>query len=181
MPDLKTTRQKLKIVIIGLIVFDVAAVALLFSPLIGSQQSRRAQMADLWQELQLITKQVEPLRGMDKKIALAESQIDDFYKNRLPNEDSEISEAMGKVASQSGVKMGAVKYESKDEETVGLQPVIITADFSGGYVQLMHFINALEREKLFFIVDSVDFANQQQGGVKLVLKLETYRKTGPLS
>ena len=178
MPDLKNTQQKLTMTVAGIVCLDLALVAILFSPLVGSQKSRRAQLDDLWRELQLKTKQTEPLRGMDKKIASAQVQIDQFYRDRLPEQDSAISESLGRVASESGVQMTGVKYDPKDENQVGLRPIYISAQFSGGYSQLVRFVNALERNKLFFIVDGVDFASQQQGAIQLNLNLETYLRTG---
>jgi type IV pilus assembly protein PilO len=174
MPELKTTQQKIIAAIAGLVCLDVVMLVLLFSPLIGSQRARRGHMDDLWRSLQLKTKQVEPLRGMDKKIASANDQINTFYKDRLPDQDSDISESLGKVASDSGVQMTDVKYDIKDENDVGLRPVLMEAEFSGGYSQLVRFVNAVERNKLFFIVDSVDLGSQQQGNITLKLGLETY-------
>ena len=127
-------------------------------------------------EIQQKTRQVEPLRGLDKKIVVALQQIDDFYQNRLPAQDSVIYEEMGKLAAQSGVKIGQIRSKAKDTESVGLRPVEIDADFSGGYLQLIRFINGLERDPLFFIVDSVQLGGEQGGVVKLQLKLETYQK-----
>ena len=37
------------------------------------------------------TREVEPLRGMDKKIEAARQQIEGFYKDRMPGQDSAIS------------------------------------------------------------------------------------------
>jgi type IV pilus assembly protein PilO len=45
-------------------------------------------------------------------------------------------------------------------------------------LQLVRFVNALERDQLFFLVDSVVLGGEQGGIVKLQLKLETYLKTG---
>ncbi len=155
---------------------DVLAIAILFSPLVGSEQSRREQLDQLWRELQQKTRAAEPLRDFDKKIATARKQIDDFYKTRVPAQDSAIYEELGKLAAQSGVKIGQIRSKSKDTEPVGLRPVELEADFSGGYLQLVKFINALERDPLFFIVDSVQLGGEQGGVVKLQLKLETYQK-----
>ena len=176
MSDLNQTRHKLKIAFAALGLLDVAAVAVMFSPLVGSEQDRREQMNALWKDLQLKTRQVEPLRGFDKKIVVARQQIDDFYKTRLPERDSAISEALGRVASQNGVKIGNIRYELKDAESVDLRPVLVEANLSGGYLQLVRFINALEREQLFFIVDSVELGGAQGGEVKLQMKLDTYLK-----
>jgi type IV pilus assembly protein PilO len=156
---------------------DVAAVIVLFSPLVGSHTTRMQQLLASWHELQAKTKQVEPLRGLDKKIVLANEQIDSFYAGRLPSQDSAVSEELGKVAAASGVQMGQVKYKLKDPDPVGLQPLEIEADFSGDYLQLMKFVNALERDKVFFIIESVQLGGEQAGAVKLGMRLETYLRT----
>jgi type IV pilus assembly protein PilO len=191
MPELGETRRKVKIAIAVLVVLDVAAAGILFSPLVGSANSRNQQLSMLGTEIKLKTRQVEPLRGLDKKIPVARHQIDEFYKDRLTSEDSEISGELQKLASASGVKINGVKYaqnqaEQSDRlndleqraETVGLHRVLVEADLSGDYLQLMRFINALERNKLFFIVDSVVLGGEQGGSVKLEVRLETYSKVG---
>ncbi len=180
MADLRTARHRLKFIIGVLLAVDIAAVAVLFSPWVGSSESRRIQEDQLWREIQVKTRQVAPLQGMDIKIQLAQKEIDDFYSERFPSQDYMISEALGKLATENGVQMGAVKYKMDDEHPVGLRPIEIVGDFSGGYVQLVKFINATERSRLFFVIDGVDFAGepQQQGTVKVRLKLETYLKTG---
>jgi type IV pilus assembly protein PilO len=176
MPDVRDARKKVKIAIAALLALDIISGLLLLSPLVGSERSRREQLDQLWRELQQKTRAAEPLRDFDKKIATARRQIDDFYKNRLPAQDSAIYEELGKVAGQSGVHIGQIRSKAKDTESVGLRPVEIEADFSGGYLQLIRFINALERDSLFFIVDSVQLGGEQGGTVRLQLKLETYQK-----
>ena len=176
MPDQNEARKKVKIAIAVLLAVDVLATVVLFSPLVGSERSRREQLDQLWRELQQKTRAAEPLRDFDKKIVTARQQIDDFYKNRLPAQDSAIYEELGKVAGQSGVRIGQIRSKAKDTDSVGLRPVEIDADFSGGYLQLVKFINALERDPLFFIVDSVQLGGEQAGVVRLQMKLETYQK-----
>ena len=178
MPDSRDTRKKIQVAIAALLAVDVIAAVVMFSPLVGSERSRREQLDQLWRELQQKTRAAEPLRDFDKKIVTARQQIDDFYKNRLPGQDSAIYEEMGKLAGQSGVHIGQIRSKAKDTESVGLRPVEIDADFSGGYLQLVRFINGLERDPLFFIVDSVQLGGEQGGVVKLQLKLETYQKAG---
>jgi type IV pilus assembly protein PilO len=178
MPDLRTAERKIKIALAALALVSVAAVAVLFSPLVGSQRNRHQEMDALWKELQQKTRQVEPLRGMDKKIVVARQEINQFYKERLPSQDSAISEALGRVASRTGVSIGHIKYSMKDPEPVGLTPVQVEADFSGNYLQLVRFINSLERDQLFFIVNSVQLGGDKAGVVRLQMKLQTFLKTG---
>jgi len=54
MREVLDIRKKAKIAIAALVVVDIAALVLLFSPLVGSERSRREQLDQLWQELQRI-------------------------------------------------------------------------------------------------------------------------------
>jgi len=178
MPDLKETRRKVKIALAAMGAVDLIAIAVFFSPLVGSQISRHERLDQQWKELQQKTREVEPLRGLDKKIPVAQSQIQEFYAQRLPGQDSAISADLGKLATQSGVRIGGVKYTVKDPEPMGVRRMEIEADFAGDYLQLVRFINALERDQMFFLVNSVGLGGEQAGVVKLQIKLETYLKTG---
>ena len=80
------------------------------------------------------------------------------------------------AAKQNGVRIGQIRSKAKDTDPIGLRPVEIDADFSGDYLQLVRFINALERDPLFFIINSVELGGEQAGVVRLQLKLETYQK-----
>ena len=178
MPDLKDTRRKVKIALGALAVVDVLAIAVFFSPLMGSQASRREQLDQAWKQLQQKTREVEPLRGLDKKIPVARKEIADFYAQRLPSQDSAISADLGKVAAETGVRIENIKYAMKDPDALGVRRVEIEADLAGDYLQLVRFINALERDQVYFLVDSVVLGGEQNSVVKLQLKLETYLKTG---
>ena len=178
MPDLKDTRRKVKIALAAMGAVDLIAIAIFFSPLVGSQISRRERLDQQWKELQQKTREVEPLRGLDKKIPVAQHQIEQFYAQRLPAQDSAISADLGKLATQSGVRLGGVKYTVKDPEPMGVRRMEIEADLAGDYLQLVRFINALERDQMFFLVNSVGLGGEQAGVVKLQIKLETYLKTG---
>src|ERR1700677_1672546 len=104
MPDLKDARRKVKIALAALAVVDVIAIAVFFSPLVGSDTSRRDQLDQSWKEFQQKTREVAPLRGLGKKIPVARKQIADFYAQRLPLRGSAISADLGKVAGGAGVR-----------------------------------------------------------------------------
>jgi len=176
MPELGETRRKLKIALGVMVAVDVLAVGILVSPLVGSTDSRRQELTQLWQQLQIKTRQAEPLRGLDKKIPLATQQIDQFYKERFPTHDSDVAEALGNLAKENGVKIQSFKYKWEDPEPVGLRRVVIEASMQGDYQPLAKFLNGLERDKIFFIVNSVGLA--EQNGLVLQMKLETYQKVG---
>src|SRR3984893_1915774 len=112
MPDLKQTRNRLKIAIAVLVLVDAVAVAMLVTPLAGMRESRQQELRQEW--LQLKSREYAPWRGLDKKLPRAKEQIDQFYRDRFPAQESEISANLGAVASQSGVRVsggGNSKYD----------------------------------------------------------------------
>jgi hypothetical protein len=178
MPELQGSRRKLQIAIAAMVVADLVAVAVLFSPLVGSAESRRIDMSELSVELQKKRREVEPLRGIDKKVVLAKGQIAEFYQDRFAARDSELTAALGKLASENGVRILQAKYKQEDPIVAGVVPTEIEGNFTGDYLQLVRFINALERSKEFFTVDSISLAGESTGPVKLEVKIHSYLRSG---
>lgn len=178
MPDLRQTRRNIKTAIGVMLGVDVLAAAVLFSPLVGSAESRREQLSQLWSELKQKTAQVEPLKDMDKRISLAHQQIGTFYQKRFPGEESQIATELGKLAAGDGVTIDRAKYKTGDIGPGRLQPVEMEMDLAGNYVSLAKFINSLERDEMLFIINSIALGSEQAGGVKLQLKLDAYLKAG---
>jgi type IV pilus assembly protein PilO len=176
MPDLRQTRRNIKTALVVMAVVDVAALIIYISPLVGSADSRRQELNRLQGELVLKTRQVAPLQNLPQKVQLASKQIAEFYKQRFPAHNSEIYTELGKLAADNSVNIEEIKSKEKDEVVGKLIPVEIEADLSGNYTSLAKFINAMERDDMFFIIDSVTLGGQQQGPVKLSVKLETYLK-----
>ena len=177
MASIREVRKTLVPVLIGLVVLVLAGVGYLLSPAGRSRDARQRDLDAL--QAQLATKRLEvlPTRGMDGKLKQASTDIGAFYKERFPAQYSAVSEELGKLAAQSGVQIAAVKYDDKDAPVEGLRKLNIEVALSGSYLQEAKFINALERDKLFFVVDGVTLG-EQQGNVRLQLKLETYLRNG---
>jgi type IV pilus assembly protein PilO len=178
MPDLRQTRKNIKTALAVLLGVDVLAAAVLFSPLVGSADSRREELSQLRSELQTKTRQVEPLTDLPKKVINANRQIGDFCKKRFSAQESQIPTQFGKLATTNGVTIDQAKYKVDEDEIGGLRPVELEANLSGNYVSLAKFINALERDDMFFIISSITLAGEQKGPIKLQMKLETYLKAG---
>jgi len=178
MPDLRQTRKNIKTALGILAAVDIIAAVISLSPLVGSIESRRQELNQLWSELQTKTRQVEPLRNLDQKVITANRQIADFYKKRFPTQDSQIATQFGKLAAANGVTIEQAKYKVLEEEAGRLRPVEMEAELSGNYVSLAKFINALERDDTFFLIGDIALAGEQKGPIKLQMKLETYLKAG---
>lgn len=178
MPDFSQSRRKLKIAIGAMLAADVVAVGVLLSPLVGSAESRLLQLNLLRVELTKKTRDVEPLRGIDKKIVLAKDQIGEFYQERFAARDSDLANELGKLAAENGVRIQQMKYKQEDPESSGVVPVEVEGSFSGDYLQLVRFINTLERSKMFITVDSVDLAGESTGQVRLEIAMHSFLRSG---
>lgn len=175
MPDLKKTRRALWIVVGALLVVDAVAVVALVTPLAGAASVRLEELAQLRSDLQ--QHRQAPWRGLDRKVPEARRQIQDFYQDRFPGGYSMISGDLNRIAGECGVRILSEKYEQKEVALQGLQRVEIEADVAGDYLQLVKFINSMERNKLFFVIDDLGLAGEQSGTVKLQMKMETYLRT----
>lgn len=176
MPDLRQTRKTLKITLAAMLGADLLLAIVYFSPLVGSAESRRMELNRLQGELTIKTRQVAPLQNMPEKVLLANTQIADFYKKRFASQDSQIATEFGKLAASNGVAIVQGKYTVKPAGPGGLQPVEVEADLAGNYTALAKFINAIERDEMFFIINSVTLGGEPTGPVKLNVKLEAYLK-----
>ena len=132
------------------------------------------------QRVQLKTAQIAslPLQGLDAKLAKSTQQANDFYKRRLPYAESQVVGELGALAKQENVRLQGVQYlhapVAEDPSLTGLQ---MDARLSGDYRPLVEFLNALERDKQFFLIDGVGLTGQQSGTVNLRLRLTTYLRT----
>jgi Tfp pilus assembly protein PilO len=178
MPDLRQTRKKMKLTLAVLAGVDLLAAVLYFSPVVGSAESRQMEMNRLQAELTAKTRQVAPLKDLPQKVNIARGQITDFYRNRFPSQNSQIYTELGKVAAENSVKIDQVRYKPADTTSNGLLPIEMEADLSGSYASLARFINAIERDEMFFVINSVTLGGEPQGAVKLNVKLEAYLKVG---
>jgi hypothetical protein len=177
MASIRETRKKLMPVVVALVVLDLACVGYLISPAGRSRQARQRDYQQLRMQLAAKQQEVLPTRGMDQKLKQASHDIDGFYDHRFPAQYSAVSDELGKVAGDTGVHLSGVKYDEKDAPIEGLRKLNIEIALSGDYLQEVKFINGLERDKMFFLINGIALG-EQQGNVRLQLKLETYLRTG---
>lgn len=123
----------------------------------------------------------EPLRGVDAKVSRSTAEADRFYRERLPLVQSQVVAELGDLAKRNNVRMTRASYTPAAVLTGSANELTeekIDASLSGDYRPLVQFINALERDKMFFAIDAVTLTGQQSGLVNLRLGLTTYLRGG---
>ena len=174
MKDISVLRDRIVIALVLLALVSIAALTYLILPSRTDMAAQREALNEAEQEARRLTQTVTPLQHIDVKLKKADADINDFYKNRLASRYSEVLDEIGKVASNSRVALSAVTYRQSPTTLADLQLLEMQADVSGPYADLAKFVNGLERNRIFFIIDSVSLSGQKEGTVRLTLKFETY-------
>ena len=143
-------------------------------------QSLKSHNADaLSQQRTLLTTarlQAKPLRGLDSKIAASTHDADAFYADRLPYAYSQVLSELGHLTQKSNVRLANVQYAQQPvlSGANALTELHMDASVSGDYRPIVEFINGLERDKMFFLVNGINLSGQQTGMVNLRIRLTTY-------
>lgn len=132
------------------------------------------------QRTQLTAAQVaaKPLRGLDAKLTDSTAEANRFYEKRLPYAYSQVAAELGSLTKREGVRLSRVQYSQNPilagSGDAALTEVNMDASISGDYRPIVQFINAAERDKMFFVVRGINFTGQQTGLVNLRLRMTTY-------
>jgi type IV pilus assembly protein PilO len=117
--------------------------------------------------------QTARLSGLPQKVDRARNGAATFYDERLPGNYSAIAGALGELYVQDGVHLARASY-AQSPAVLDLAEVRIDANVTGEYNNIARFINGIERDKTFFVIDSLTLTGQQGGTVNLRLRMTTY-------
>jgi Tfp pilus assembly protein PilO len=124
-------------------------------------------------ELKAKEMQTVPLRGLDKRVDQSRMLMHVFYEKRIPPNYSSIASRIGELQVDSGARLSMVQY-TQNPPGADLTEISMDAGISGGYPQIMRFVNSLERDQTFFVIRSMALTGQQGGLVNLRLRVSTW-------
>jgi len=178
--DLSRVRKRIIYCIAALGVIDAAALVYLALPLrAGVAQPEQVQQ-QAQEEYRRLSHTTVPLRGIDQKLAQAQKDDTVFIERRLPSRYSDVVEELGRLANANHINIGAVAYTTTPGDLPGILNLEMHAGLAGQYVNLVKFMNSVERDKMFFIIDSIGLTGragqggQRTGEIHLDMKLDTY-------
>jgi type IV pilus assembly protein PilO len=179
-----TARARVLMTALNLHLAGVAVLALLglylIVHLIFVWQGLSANNADALdqQRVQLIAAQIsaKPLRGLDTKLVASTHDANAFYETRLPYANSQVLAEIGALTHKAGVRWTHAQYGYNPQlsGSDGLTQMSVDASVSGDYRPIVQFINSVERDKLFFVINGINLTGQQTGQVNLRIRLTTY-------
>ncbi len=123
--------------------------------------------------LKVVELQTLPLRGLPAKVQASSNQAARFYDQRMPTNYSSIAAELDSLALKTNVRKTRVQY-TQVPAVENLAEVRMDVSMSGEYAPMMRFINGLERDRMFFIINGLTLTGQQGGTVGVRLRLTTY-------
>ena len=181
MKDLAKVRQQFTLALGIMGAVDLLMIIYLLLP--GSSPSAKmAQEESLRNQKAALTREVMPLRGIDKKLDQTRDDVKKFYAQKVPDQYSEISQHIEKITQEAGVSIQAVRYtqdkntNSEKYKLANVKRVDIETTVDGEYGKVARFINAMEQDRLVFIIDQITLNSQDSGTISLQIKFQTFLK-----
>jgi len=174
MGDLQQTRKKF---IAAATILGLIALVLLFYLVWGGSQSvQKAQEADLDQQIRSLTKEIALRKSNDP--SKTREDLRRLYADDIPTRQSQISQRLEKLVQDSGVTEQSIRYsaDTAEKNTLpGVQQLKVETSVTGDYTKVARFINAIEQDKLLFIINRISLNSQQErGGVSLQITFNTF-------
>jgi hypothetical protein len=176
MGDLHGTRQKFILAAVVLSVINVALLVYLFwggsgGPTLSALQKQAKDLQD------------EVTRWEKNNPEKTRADLKQFYAENIPVRDSQISEQVEKLTRDTGVSAPAIQYPVGNEEKNSLpdvRQIKVETNVTGDYEKVARFINALEQDKMLFIIEKISLSGQQGGVVSLQISFNTFlRESAP--
>jgi type IV pilus assembly protein PilO len=129
-------------------------------------------------QLESLTQDTVPLRGLDKRVAATRDRIQAFYDERIPASYSLLATRVAELETKSGVQLSHLSYtQGAPSPGLDLTEISMEASISGEYPQMMRFVNGLERDQIFFVIRAMQLNGQQTGPANLRLKVSTWLRS----
>lgn len=174
-----------RLIIAGLAILLLADVTLaLYSVrMFDERQNPQAYLATQIRQVSLIKADVKRASEIQKKIPSYLKGLDEFEGSLLPAPKgySSVSEEMGDLAKKNHVSIDEQKFHQREISGRNLLELEIDTVVGGDYGGIVRFLNALQRSKSVYIVDSLQVESQNQvigqgtpGALRVNLHLRTY-------
>ena len=171
----------------GLVLLLAVDATVYFRWVRGSEMSpavAEAQRGQLEREVSAREAEVTRLRRVREMLPQARPALTSFLRDRFPPEQtgfSAVAVALSNAAREAGVKLENVAYKTRAErQPTELVSVDISADLQGGYSNLLRYLELLEQDTGFYLIEELAVVSSQRGGLKLQTRLVTYfRRSGP--
>src|SRR5262245_1004422 len=164
MRDLQRLKNRFVTAAVLLAVIDIALLVFLMRPGYG-REAQQAQETSLQQQLSTLKRDVGLLKKSDP--ASVRKDPNRLYSDDVATRLSEVSKRIEKLCQDTGVVSQAIRYSTDTNDKTALPDVQqeqIDTTVTGDYIKIARFINAMEQDKLLFLIDKISLNSHQEAG-----------------
>ena len=174
-----------RVILAGLLLLLLAdaALAIYSFRMMDLRQNPQALLATQSRQVALVKADVRRASEIQRKIPSYLKGLDDFEGSLTPAPKgySAVSEELADLAKKNHINIDDEKFHQKDISGRNLLELEIETSVGGDYGGIVRFLNALQRSKSVYIVDSLQVESQAQqtgqttpGALRVNLHLRTY-------
>lgn len=178
MAALTQQRRRFTFALVAMGIICLLAALFLVAPITASSAQRYDELRNKQDQLRAREKETRPIRNLSQLIDKAKTDYSRFSSDRLTAFPSTVYTDIYELARKNNVSLGEMKYDSYDTDAPTLKLLQVQARVSGSYPNLVRFINAIERDRLFFVIRTLELTDTKsdkgEQNIQLALKMETY-------
>jgi len=163
---LSPLQLRLRLLAAALLLLNVAALYLYFSPPGGSRQDLQLESAQVHAQIMAARSQTAKMHGLASNVQAGSSQAADFTtKYFLPKRTAYVAvfEEIRRMAEASGIQERDAGWsEEPIEGTADLTLLNITANYQGSNADLMKFLYEADHSPMLLMLDTLTAAPQQR-------------------
>jgi type IV pilus assembly protein PilO len=177
-------RVAMRLLLGVLLAANLAAAVIAFRPFGGGPDDLRHERQDLQRQLAQLQAQVKRARSIAGKVQTARSEGDKFLDDYVTDRrvvSSTIQSDLYQMAKDAGITLLPTTWNSEPiEGSDSLSMMTINVGCTGTYVNLVKFVNLVDKSNRFLIIESMVAAPQQNGSnLNVALKVDTFIKERP--
>lgn len=180
----KDPRLILRAGAIVLVAANLVAAFLTWRPVGGSRQDLERQVVETRRQVVQRQAALERLRALVKKVEKGRAEGDRFLNDNFLSRRTAYSTLVAELdkgAQKAGMKPREHAFNEEPIEgsdTLGI--LSISANYEGSYADLIQFVHMLDVSPRFLIIESLQAAPQQSGGLTVSMRLDAFvREGGP--
>jgi len=158
-----------RIVLAALAAANLVALALALFPPGGSAEQLDQELRALRGRLTGHRTNVQKLRALVQKVETARTQQESFMQTYFMASETTSSTILTEIDNNS--KKAGLKFKEHSfsfdpiEGSDSISMMTITANYEGNYMDLLEFVNLIDRSDRFLIIDNIQAAPQQTPGM----------------
>lgn len=169
---------------VGLLIVAAVALAIYSYRLANAPQTPRALLNELKFRRDILRKDIADAESIKERIPVILRDCDQFEHALRPSTDgySALSAEIGETAKKAGLHVDTLGFKQKEIPGRGMDEVAIEATVSGEYINVVRFVNGLQRSQNMYSVSALSLTSDSsaQGAtntLRVALHMKTYFRT----